>query len=220
VTRSRYLTARCPIGCALWMDPDAVDGHLDLGVCPGRPWLEDLRGTVLVFGDTASLLAKALPGPFLRADPDNGAVLGYLYGQPAVTLASPIAGIAPLRWLQVALAGVARGGPDGLADTLDPDCFAVLDAELGQPDLLVECPRCGQTVERRGLRRHKSASFRCAWMHAAGQVRVGWAEGWRDPFSMPAGTPLSWTDLQATALWRPRIQTVRFPDWTAVLLAP
>jgi hypothetical protein len=197
-----------------------MPAHLELGVCPRRPLIEDLRGTVLVLGATATLLAKALPAPLLRADPYNGAVLSYLYGKPAVTMTSPIPGVAPLCWLQVALAAVARGGPDSLADTLDPETFAVLDAEFGQPDQLVECPLCGETVERRGLRRHKSASFRCRWTHAAGQVRVAWLDGWRDPFSMPESTPLSWTDLQATAAWRTRIQTVRFPDCTAVLLSP
>jgi hypothetical protein len=219
VTRG-YRTARCPTGCETWLQPADVPGHLELGVCPGRPWVEELRGTVLAFGATATLLAKALPAPLLRADPYNGAIVSYLYGKPTVTLASPIPDIAPLRWLQVALAVVARCSPDALVDTLDPESFAVLDAELGQPDLLVECPLCGDTVERRGLRRHKSSSFGCRWTYAAAQVRVAWAGGRRDPFSMPTGTPLSWTDLQAAARWRDRIQTVRFPDWTAVLLWP
>jgi hypothetical protein len=202
------------------MHPDAVPGHLEVGVCPGRPWVEELAGTILVFGTAATLLAKALPAPLLRADPYNGAVLSYLFGEPTVTLASPIPDVAPLRWLQVAFAVVARSGPNALADTLDPDSFGVLEGELAEPDLLVECPRCGETVERRGLRGHKSSSFRCRWTHAAAGVRVAWAAGWRDPFTMPGGTPLSWADLQAAACWRSRIQTVRFPDWTAVLVSP
>ncbi|HEX5266059.1 MAG TPA: hypothetical protein VFW24_04750, partial [Acidimicrobiales bacterium] len=61
---------------------------------------------------------------------------------------------------------------------------------------------------------------RCRWIRAAAQVRLAWDQGWRDPFSLGRGTPLTWAELQRTVRWRNRIRVVRFPLWTAVLLSP
>jgi hypothetical protein len=137
-----------------------------------------------------------------------------------ITISSPIPGIAPRQWLQVALAAVEADGSQALVHVLDPVRFPDLEAKFAQPELLTVCSDCGDTVERRGLITHQVRSTRCRWVHAAREVRVTWEQGWRDPYSLPAGTPLTWTELQRTVRWRNRIRVVPFPNWTAVLLSP
>lgn len=148
----------------------------------------------------------------------SGIRMDVMRGELAIRLSSPIRGVAPRRWVQVANAATAAHGRAAIRRALDPDEFPDLETEFGQPDLLTVCPHCGETVTRRGLANHERRSTRCCWVRAAREVRRAWELGWRDPYSLPAGTPLSWTELQRAARWRNRLRTVRFPRWTAVLL--
>jgi hypothetical protein len=218
VTRTHYLTARCPTGCECWLHPKAVDAHVRLGRCLGHRWVDDAAGSAMVAGVEAAVLLAVLPDYLVDLPDRDGHAVTWLHGDRVVSFVSPILGVAPRRWSRVVLAAAARDGGVEVARVLDREGFAGLEAELGQPELVV-CGRCGETVTRRGLVGHQRSSTRCRWTHAADEVRDRWADGWRDPFSV-AGTPLSWTELQARACWRSRLRTVRFPLWTAVLLAP
>lgn len=220
MTRCHNLTARCPRGCECWLHPAAVRSHIRPDHCRGKPWVADVPETVIVTGDEAKLLTEALPAKLIGWPIRDGRPTTYLNGDPSITIASPLPGVAPRRWLQVALAAAARSGPSALLAAVDPKTFDRLEAEFGRPDLLVVCPDCGETVGRRGVAVHQARSARCRWMHAAAEVRRAWEEGWRDPYSMPSGTPLTWTELQSGMKWRKQIRTVAFPHWTAVLLSP
>jgi hypothetical protein len=197
-----------------------VRGHLEPGKCRRRPWVDEIVETTIVKGDAAELVLEALPARFVGTPGSDGTRFMTLHGEPAITISSPITGIAPRRWLQVAMAAVEERGPDALASALDTVRFPDLEAKFAQPEVLIVCPDCGDTVERRGLANHQIRSTRCRWAHAAHEVRLAWQQGWRDPYSLPRGTPLSWTELQRTVRWRNRIRAVRFPNWTAVLLSP
>jgi hypothetical protein len=219
VRRFTYLTARCPQGCECWLHPGAVDAHVEFGRCRGRPWVDDADETVIVTGDIVYLLVAALPADVFVYPGADDVPIYNLLGEPAVRLASPLHGVAPRPWLHTALAAVDRDGRGALDDAMDSVRFAHLEAQFGDRGRFVLCPHCGQTLERRGLAGHQGSSSRCRWIRAAREVRLAWQEGWRDPYSMGGGTPVTWGDLQRAA-WRDRIWTVRFPRWTAVLLSP
>jgi hypothetical protein len=172
----------------------------------------------MVAGVEAAVLLAVLPDYLVDLPDRDGHAVTWLHGERVVSFVSPIIGVAPRRWSRVVLAAAARDGGVEIGRVLDREGFAGLEAELGQPELVV-CGRCGETVTRRGLAGHQRSSTRCRWTHAADEVHNRWGDGWRDPFSV-AETPLSWTELQARKCWRSRLRTVRFPLWTAVLLAP
>lgn len=173
----------------------------------------------MVAGVEAAVLLAVLPDYLVDLPDRDGHAVTWLYGDRVVSFVSPILGVAPRRWSRVVLAAAARDGGVDIARVLDREAFAGLEAEVDQAELFAVCGRCSETVTRRGLVGHQRSSTRCRWTHAADEVRGLWADGWRDPFSV-AGTPLSWTELQTRACWRSRLRTVRFPLWTAVLLAP
>jgi hypothetical protein len=167
------------------------------------------------------LLAITLPPEFLGGPSGNTRPLSPLNGEPAAALYSPVAGVAPRRWAQVALAAAAaQSGQSAINDALDPARFAELEDRFGNPEELAICPTCGHTVSRRSLVGHQAKNTYCRWVRAGNQVRAAWDQGYRDPYSLGPGTPQTWGDLQRTVRWRNRIQVVPFPEWTAVLLSP
>ncbi len=216
--RCHYLTARCPSGCECWLHPGAVAGHV--GRCRRHPWVDDVVESTIVTGPRAVLLAITLPPELLGGPSGHTRPLSPLNGEPAVALYSPIAGVAPRRWAQVALAAATESGQSAITDALDPARFTELEGTFGKPDELAVCPACGHTVSRRSLAGHQAKNTYCQWVRAVAQVRAAWEQGYRDPYSLGPGTPQTWGDLQRTVRWRNRIQVVPFPEWTAVLLSP
>jgi len=227
VTKSNYLTVRCLAGCETWLHPAAVRPHIELGRCRGHPWVEDIADAVLVAAPTAEILKPLLPpdlvarptfsydrlvrpapGEYLRIDVCQG-----------ITVRSPINGVPSRRWLHVAKAAAGRDGEVGVRRAMTSDGFADLEGELVDSNEFLECPDCGEFVRRKGLATHRSRNVACRWQHAAAEVREAWQLGWRDPYSVP-DAPLKWSDLRARSVWRGRLRTVKFPRWTAVLLAP
>lgn len=227
MTSSRYLTARCPTGCENWLYPAAVEPHVDLGQCGGRPWTEDIPDATLVAAPMAEVLERLLP-PALVAHPDfsydrltASTFPDYLRIAVCrgITVRSPIAVVPSRRWVSVALAAAARYGEPGVRRAMIGSGFAELEHELIDPAEFAECPDCHEVVKRKGLKTHQSRNVGCRWQHAANVVRELWQQGWQDPYSV-AGAPLKWSDLRAKGEWRRRLQTVEFPKCTAVLLAP
>ena len=220
MTRCHYLTARCPSGCECWLHPAAVRAHLEAERCRRRPWVNDITETAIVRGVPAHLFLEWLPARCVSGPRPGSPPLSRLNGEEAIAVASPIPGVAPRRWLAAAQRAVEEHGPEIIVKAIDPGYFALLEDDFGAPGQLVTCPACGWTLEGRGLARHRAANTRCRWIRAASQVRQAWDMGWRDPFSLDPGTPLSWAELQRTVRWRNRIRIVAFPQWTAVLLSP
>ena len=222
MTKSHYLTVRCQ-DCECWLHPRAVPSH-ELR-CTGRPWVADIGRTTLVTGELAEQLRRLLPedllgrptfsaerllapgpGEFLRPEVCHG-----------IVVASPVPGVSSRVWAQIARAGLREGGESALRQAMTAKGFAELRAQLGID--LVDCAHCGEALTDRGLATHQRTNAACRWGRAVAQVRDLWAEGGRDPWSVP-GAPLEWGALKAKASWRRRLEVVRFPRWTAVLLAP
>lgn len=108
-------------------------------------------------------------------------------------------------------------GAGAIHKALTSDGFAEIELRLNEEGRLACCPDCGDTTTAKGLSRHRTRNTPCRWRRAVEEVRRLWAEGWRDPFSVP-GAPLKWRELNATVAWRRRLHVVPFPAWTAVLL--
>jgi hypothetical protein len=211
-----YFTARCPVGCECWLHRYAVAGHLTR--CGGFPWVDDGIGDeAMVSDEEARAVMTVLPEELWDVPDHAGVVHGWFHGEVVTSFLSPFPGIAPRRWSQVAAAALAAGivEPAGL---LDVDTFRRVERTLALTRNLAVCDRCGMTVRRGGLSVHKASNQRCRWIYAAEEVRRLWADGWRDPYTVP-GTPLIWGDLQK-ARWRSRVRAVRFPLWMAVLISP
>ena len=222
MTKSHYLTVRCQ-DCECWLHPRAVPSHEIR--CPRRPWVADIGVTTLVTGELAELLRRLLPvdlvgRPTFSAErllsPGPGEFLHpeVCHG---IVVASPVPGVSSRVWAQIAKAGLREGGESALRQATTAEGFAELRARLGVD--LVECPDCGQALTEKGLATHQRTNIACRWGRAVTQVRAMLAEGRRDPWSVP-GAPLEWGALKAKVSWRRRLEVVRFPRWTAVLLTP
>lgn len=175
--------------------------------------------TSLIVGAVdASLLGAVGDQGQTWADPTDGRLKRQV-PTPAgrVTLATPITGIRPRRWLTVTIAAAERLGYDGVERALDPSTFHELETEVLTPGTYVECPTCGALITIRGLKNHQATNAVCAWSRAATEVRTAWAAGWRDPYSVH-DAPLTWGELRAKACWRDQLCTILFPRWIAVLL--
>jgi len=193
--------------------------------CTGRLWVDAVVDATLVTGSMAELLAELLPPelvdrPTLSADrlisPGPGEYLRIDVCQ-GITVRSPVAGVRSRRWVHVAAAGLRQGGEAAVRRALTAESFALLETELVLD--VVSCPHCGEMVKRRGLSAHQATNMACRWRQAVGEVRERWANGSRDPWSVP-GAPLEWGALKAKATWARRLEVVAFPRWAAVLLAP
>jgi len=184
MTRCQYLTARCPSGCECWLHPAAVRPHLQR--CRQHPWVENSDEMAVVTGPAAQLLIDTLPARLLVPPNAIGIPLDHLDAEPGIAVSSPIPGVAPRRWLHVALAAADVHGPRTLTAALDPARFAELEASGGHDGQLAICAHCGHTIERRGLATHQANNTRCRWMRAAREVRSLWEQGWRDPLQPAA----------------------------------
>jgi ribosomal protein S27E len=222
VTKSQYLTVRCQ-DCECWLHPRAVPSHEIR--CPGRPWVTDIGRTTLVTGELAEQLCRLLPEDLLGRPTFSAERLlspgpgEFLHPEVChgIVVASPVPGVSSRVWAQIARAGLREGGESAVRQAMTADGFAELRATLAVD--LVECAHCGQALTERGLATHQRTNIACRWGRAVTRVRDLWVEGRRDPWSVP-GAPLEWGSLNAKACWRRRLEVVRFPRWTAVLLAP
>lgn len=225
MTKVHYLTARCPQGCEAWLHPLAVEPHLlDPDRCRKRPWVDEIPDLALVAAPLAHDMADALPpdllsrpfseGRMLSPNPDNYIRIDLCQG---VMVRSPVPGVRAQRWAVVTSAAAREYGASAIQRATTLDGFAELEQQLVAQGRLTQCPICGDTTMVNGLRNHQGRNRACRWRVAAAAVRTLWADGWRDPYSV-AGAPLKWGELTAAARWRQRMQVVRFPAWTAVLL--
>lgn len=150
--------------------------------------------------------------------PDPGSYIPIHLHQ-GVMVRSPVPGVRAQRWAVVTSAGVREYGVSAIQAAMTPDGFAALEQQLTVEARLTQCPICGDTTTVKGLRGHQARNRACRWRVAAAEARARWADGRRDPYSVD-GAPLNWGDITATAHWRKRAHVVRFPAWSAVLLAP
>lgn len=217
------MTARCPLGCEWWAPPEVMARHVYNRRCPGRAWfrnehhdevlIEHRDGQRLEELDAGELLEwhrisgeRLLDGkqPYLRIGIHNGAVLH-----------SPLPDVPVRVWWKVVRPLLDVSGARALvARAATEDGFATL-APPGVLDRCQPCPECGEIVL--GVAQHQKRSTRCRAATAANHVRDLWTAGYRDPWTIPGGAPLTWTELQV-ARWRKRVEVVEFPRWNAVLL--
>jgi hypothetical protein len=103
---------------------------------------------------------------------------------------------------------------DALADAMTADGFDAL-APVGLLERCRPCPECGEVVLDLG--QHQRLSSRCRWSAAANRVNEMWVAGYRDPWTIPGGAPLTWSELRASS-WRKGVRVVEFPRFNAVLV--
>jgi hypothetical protein len=195
--------------------------------CRGKPWVNDVEDSALVPQPVADVFCERLPGRLiesvdvsqdrlLRLRSHEGVRYDVLQG---IVVRSSIEGVRARRWVYIIRAAIERQGPDAIGRALTSAGFHDLERELDMDDRLVDCPDCGEIVQRSRINLHRTKSTLCRWRRARGEVRGLWEAGWRDPFTVP-GAPLSWEGLQARVAWRRRTRTIEFPLWIAVLLSP
>lgn len=226
MSKVHYLTARCPQGCETWLHPRAVWPHTeDPKRCRHHPWVDDLDDNALIAAplahDVASVLPRHLVGRprfsgdrLLHPHPDDYLRIDVTAG---IVVRSPVEGVRAQRWAVVVAAAERDLGAGAIHKAITSDGFAELEQRLTEEGRLARCPDCGDTTTAKGLTQHRARNTPCRWRRAAEEVRRLWAEGWRDPFSVP-GAPLKWGELNATVAWRRRVHVVPFPAWTAVVL--
>lgn len=226
MTKSHYLTARCPQGCETWLHPRAVWAHTnDSDRCRQHPWVDDIADTALIAAPLAQKVASVLPGhlvglPGFSCDrvlhPNPGDYLRIDLCQ-GIVVQSPVEGVMAQRWAIVVAAAERAAGGSVIERAMTAAGFAEIEQRLTEEGRLARCPDCGATATARGMTTHRARNTPCRWRRAAAEVSRLWAEGWRDPFSVPEA-PLKLAELRASVAWRRRLHLVPFPAWTAVLL--
>lgn len=226
MSKVHYLTARCPQGCETWLHPRAVWPHTnDPQRCRQHPWVDDLPDTALIGAPLAQSVAAVLPAHLLdrpnfsgdrllHPHPDDYLPIHLCQG---VVVRSPVDGVTAQRWAVVVAAAERDEGAAAIEQAATADGFAEIESRLLDEGRLGRCPDCGDTTTAKGLGRHRARNTQCRWRRAAAEVRRLWADGWRDPFSVP-GAPLKWRELNDRIYWRNRTHVIPFPAWTAVLL--
>lgn len=222
--RAQYLTIRCPLGCEAWLQPSALDRHLDPGRCRQHPWVDDLVDSAVVPSPLAGLVLSVLPEelvaeaehPEVSRSRRNDVGFDFRFGR---RIRSPLEGVRARRWLLVATAVLEQQGLRAVQGTLTLEGFLELEQAVLVPGQQVDCPDCGEFVTRRGLGGHRATNSACRWRRAVAEVQRSWVTGWRDPFSVE-DAPLTWAELTSRVHWRQRLLTIGFPRWTAVLLKP
>jgi hypothetical protein len=219
MTRRVYMTARCPLGCEWWAPPEVMARHVDSQRCPRRAWYRTVRDEVLVERDDAERLTALGAGHLLRLDAarDQDPASHYLRGaiREGAALHSPMPHIPARVWWKVVRAHLDDEGRAAVvARAMTPEGFAEL-----MPSGLLEscrpCPECGAQVLNR--MQHQRSNSRCRCCVPANRVREYWSAGYRDPWTIIGGAPLTWSALQA-ASWRKNLVVVEFLNWNAVLV--
>lgn len=225
MTRSKYLTARCPLGCEVWLHPKAVGPHGRPGRCQHVAWVDRLEDEYLVAAPFAVDVSRLLPPDLVqRPEFSESRLLRPRAGEyirdevcQGIVLHSPVNGVRAQRWATVVQCAYRETGFGAIAAGLTEEGFAAIEQQLLAEGRLATCGDCGETTTCRGLQHHRAQSTACRWRRAADEVRALWNDGWRDPFSI-GGVPLTWQELNSRVAWRRRLHVVPFPAWTAVLL--
>lgn len=136
--------------------------------------------------------------------------------QYGAVLRSPIDCVTARVWWYVVKPHLLDSAhPDAVvARATTPDGFTGL-APDDLDERLVECSCCDDIVIN--VAQHQQSNRRCRMAAAANSVNEFWTAGYRDPWTVPGGAPLTWTELQASR-WRKQLVVVEFPKWNAVLL--
>jgi hypothetical protein len=219
MTRRIYMTARCPLGCEWWAPPEVMTRHVDSRHCPRRAWFRAVRDEVLVERRDAERLAALGAGHLLRlnAARDTDPSRHYLRGaiRDGAALHSPMLDVPARAWWKVVRAFLDGEGCTVLVEkAMTPEGFAEL-VPVGLVESCRPCPECGEFVLDRT--QHQRSSSRCRCCAPANRVREFWSAGYRDPWTIIGGAPLTWTELRASS-WRKKLVVVEFPKWNAVLL--
>src|SRR5687767_8027133 len=152
--RARYLTIRCPLGCEAWLQPSALEGHLQPGRCRQHQWVDDLVDSAVVPAPLAALVLSVLPEalveeaqhPEVSRSRRNEVGFDFRFGR---RIRSPLEGVRARRWLFVATAVLERQGLHAVRRTLNLEGFLDLEKALLSPGDTTECPVCGEFVTRR-----------------------------------------------------------------------
>jgi hypothetical protein len=219
MTRRIYMTARCPFGCEWWAPPEVMSRHVLSRRCPRRAWYRTVRDEVLVERDDAERLTSLGAGHLLRlnAARDQDPASHYLRGalREGAALHSPMVNVPARVWWKVVRAFLdGEDGGELVASAMTPEGFAAL-SPVGLLESCRPCPECGEFVLNR--MQHQRSSSRCRCCVPANRVREFWASGYRDPWTIIGGAPLTWTELRASS-WRKKLVVVEFPKWNAILL--
>lgn len=225
-TKSHYLTVRCPFGCEAWLHPKALRPHESR--CARHEWTDAVKDGALVADPLASVLRRHL-APELCSRPtfSDDRILKpgqneYLYPEllHGSIVHSPIPGVPARTWAYVVAVSVRTYGEPIVIRAMEPAGFRDLEAEVQAYERFVACDDCGTVVTQRGLRSHRAGSSLCRWQRAVAEVAQSWDVGYRDPWTLRPTVPLTWGELNRFVAMRRRLKTVRFPRWTAVLVAP
>jgi hypothetical protein len=225
-TKSHYLTVRCPFGCEAWLHPKALRSHESR--CARHQWTDAVADGALVADPLASLLrAHLAPDHCTRPTFSSDRILKpgpseYLYPEllHGAIVHSPIPGVPARTWAYVVAASTRMHGESVVSRAMEPAGFRHLEAEVQAYERFTACDDCGTVVTLRGLRTHRASSSLCRWQRAVTEVTTLWDAGHRDPWSLRETVPLNWGELNRFVAMRRRLTTVRFPRWTAVLVAP
>lgn len=225
MTRSKYLTARCPLGCEVWLHPKAVGPHGRPDRCQRVAWVDRVGDQHLVAAPFAGDVARLLPSHLVgRPEFSESRLLRPRPGEyirdevcQGVVLRSPLDSVRAQRWSTVVQCAYREIGAGAIESALTEEGFAMIERQLLTEGRLAACGDCGETTTRRGLQHHRAQSTACRWRRAAAEVRELWDDGWRDPFVLP-GVPLTWQELNSRVEWRRRLHVIPFPAWTAVLI--
>jgi hypothetical protein len=225
LTRPIYMTARCTRGCEMWAPPEEMERHVREKRCNERAWFRCVEQTILLNARSARTLRESGGEALLdfeRMDAyrtrDARRPHMPLSVQYDAVLTSPLESVAARVWWHVVKPHLVEGDDTKaiVARAMTDNGFAAL-APTDLPDRLVACGSCGDVLI--DVDRHQRSSHRCKMAAAANRVTKLWPAGYRDPWTIPCGAPLTWTQLR-TSRWRSHLVAVEFPSWNAVLVQP
>ncbi|MGQ0826548.1 MAG: hypothetical protein ACT4OX_16225 [Actinomycetota bacterium] len=187
--------------------------------CGRRAWYRGhAHDEVLIERRDAERLAKLGAAHLVRfeatrgRDPRHYLRIGINDG---AALRSPVPDVPVRVWWKIVRAlldGELAG--DLLSKAMTADGFSA----LAPADLLERCRpchECGEVVLDLG--QHQRLSSRCRWSAAANRVNELWVGGYRDPWTVRGGAPLTWSELRASS-WRKRLTVVEFRRFNAALV--
>lgn len=207
----------------MWAPPEEMERHVRDKRCSGHAWFRGVQRTMLLDARSSRLLQESggealLDFERMEAYRTRDARRPHmpLSVQFGAVLASPVEGVTARVWWYVVKKPHLLESEDPhsvVVRAMTDDGLAAL-APAGLSDRLVSCQFCGDVVI--DVAQHQRSSRRCKMAAAADRVNELWNAGYRDPWTMPGGAPLTWSELRASR-WRKQLAVVEFPKWNAVL---